>query len=49
MRANQEEAKRALFKVGGDINEETRMSKKDKSFAVAIILNHLQDIEQTQG
>tara|TARA_R110002012_G_scaffold320171_1_gene542646 strand:- start:292 stop:579 length:288 start_codon:yes stop_codon:yes gene_type:complete len=39
-------AKKALFDVGGEINEETRLTKNSKSFAVAIVLNKLQDIEK---
>lgn len=40
-------AKKSLFEVGGEINEETRLSKMSKSFAVAIVLNKLQEITQT--
>lgn len=41
-----ETAKRTAFKIGGDINEDTRITKSSKSFAVAIILNHLQDLAE---
>ena len=41
-----EAAKQIAFKIGGDINEETRMSKSAKSFAVAITLNHLRDLAE---
>ena len=39
-------AKQALLSVGGDINEETRLTKNSKSFAVAIVLNKLHEITQ---
>tara|TARA_R110000751_G_scaffold302083_2_gene415886 strand:- start:1283 stop:1549 length:267 start_codon:yes stop_codon:yes gene_type:complete len=42
-----EAIKQALFKVGAQINEETRLSKMSKSFAVAIVLNELGEIEST--
>lgn len=38
-------AKKLLFEVGGEINEETRLNKNSKSFAVAIVLNKLQEIQ----
>ena len=41
-----EAAKQTAFKICGDINEETRMNKSAKNFAVAIILNHLQDLAE---
>ena len=41
-----EAAKKVLFDVGKEINEETRMSKNAKSFAVAIILNKINEIQQ---
>lgn len=44
-RKQNEDVKQALFKVGKGINEETRMTKNSKSFAVAIVLNELSDIE----
>ena len=37
-------AKRVLFDIGKSINEETRMSKNSKSFAVSIVLNKLSDL-----
>tara|TARA_R110002096_G_scaffold395755_1_gene591286 strand:+ start:261 stop:527 length:267 start_codon:yes stop_codon:yes gene_type:complete len=40
-----EAIKQVLFKVGSQINEETRLSKMQKSFAVAIVLNELGEIE----
>ena len=42
-----EAIKQVLFKVGSQINEETRLSKMSKSFAVAIVLNELGEIEST--
>ena len=45
---NIELAKKSLFEVGGEINEETRLTKNSKSFAVAIVLNKLQEITQNQ-
>ena len=48
-----EYAKVVLFDIGKSINEETRMSKNAKSFAVAIILNKLSSLsdlrEQNKG
>lgn len=41
-----EAAKKVLFDVGAEINEETRMSKNSKSFAVAIILNKIAEIQR---
>lgn len=38
-------AKKALYRIGKEINEETRLTKNAKSFAVAIVLNELGDIE----
>ena len=40
-----EAIKQVLFKVGSQINEETRLSKMQKSFAVAIVLNELGEID----
>ena len=39
-------AKQTAFKIGADINKDTRLSKLSKSFAVAITLNHLQDLSE---
>jgi hypothetical protein len=44
-RKQNEDVKQALFNVGKAINEETRMTKNAKSFAVAIVLNELSDLE----
>lgn len=38
-------AKQALFRVGKLINEENRISKNAKSFAVSHVLNELSDLE----
>jgi hypothetical protein len=46
-RDQNEAVKQTLFKIGKEINEETRMSKNAKSFAVAIVLNELGDIENS--
>lgn len=37
-------AKKSLFEVGSEINEDTRLNKNSKSFAVAIIINKLDEI-----
>mgnify|MGYP003676166897 FL=1 len=42
-----EAIKQVLFKVGSQINEETRLSKMQKSFTVAIVLNELGEIDNT--
>jgi hypothetical protein len=46
-RGQNETVKQTLFKIGKEINEETRMSKNAKSFAVAIVLNEIGDIENS--
>ena len=40
-------AKQALFEVGKLINEEDRMSKNARSFAVAHVLNELSELENS--
>ena len=41
-----EAVKRMAFKIGADINEDSRIIKSSKSFAVAIVLNHLSDLSE---
>gem|GEM_PF-4348369 len=48
-RNSNEAVKQSLFKIGKEINSETRMTKQAKSFAVAIVLNELSDIENSHS
>lgn len=48
-KAEKESAKLALFRVRKLINEENRITKSAKSFAVAHVLNELGDIENSSN
>ena len=41
--------KKALFGVCSEINEDTRLTKNNKSLAVAIVLNKLAEIEKLRS
>lgn len=43
------DVKQALFRVDEKINQESRMTKNAKTFAVAIVLNELSDIENNHS
>ena len=39
-----DEIKKALMQVGGEISQDTRIQKKSRDFAIAIILNKISDL-----